>query len=283
MAMYLFKTFDFLPITAQMASGVNSFVVDGDKRTETWLQPGDSIKIVEGANKDDLVIDHFTYDSGADETTFYTVTNTTYPYTLAAKVYSLRNRIKKNVGFLEGNGEITAFTCTIPEEEEPSEVRKFNAAASYGELLTMGADQDWEWNDPTDQVLLGFTPLMGDTVIAYGPGEWMFSERFLAEGVQEEYTEDLFLYIDTDYDCVYCGLSEAITSEVDVSWFSIGEEVSTDTWDYAASQTFCGFSAGDVIHFRVKMKFPPTSDYSETVRNYYNTALYLGHLTLPTN
>jgi len=283
MAMYLYKTFDELPISSTMESGVGFFTVDGDKRTETWLQDGDTIKIVEGSNEDTLVIDGSSYDSVGDETTFTTTTNTTNPYTLDANVYGLNDRIKKNIGCLEGDGETTAFTCTIPEDEEPSEVRRFATGISYGELLTEGSDQDWEWNDPTDQVLLGFTPTTSDTVVAYGPGNWLFADQFLAEGVQEEYTEDLYLYIDTDYDCIYCGLSEAIESEIDASWFEIGEEVATDTWDYAASQTFCGFSAGDVIHFRVKMKFPATSDYTETVRNYYNTALYMGHLTLPTN
>jgi hypothetical protein len=283
MAMYVFKDFDELPLTATMAAGVSEFVVDGDKRTETWLQDGDTIRIVEGTNEDILVIDGSSYDSVAEETTFTTVGTTTNPYTLDANVYSLRNPIKKNVGFLEGDGVETAFVCSLPDGESPSEVRRFSTGFSYGELLTEGADQDREWNAPTDQVLLDFTPSEETVVVAYGPGNWLFSEQFLSEGVQESYTEDLYLYITTDYDCVYCGLSEVINSEIDSSWFQIGKEVATDTWDYAASQNFCGFSGGDVIHFRVRLAFPPTSDYTETVRNYYNTALYMGHLTLPTN
>lgn len=283
MSMYIFKEFDSLPLTAIVGSGVSSFVLDGDQRALSWLQPGDEIRLVEGTNEDILVVDSTSYNSTPDETTVNTTTSTSFSYTLEGNVYSLRTRIKKQVGFLEGDGLTTAFTCTIPETESPSEVRRFATGASYGQLLTEGAEHDWEWNDPTDQVLLDATPNVGETIVAYGPGNWLFSEQFLSEGVQEEYTEDVYLYITTDYDCIYCGLSEVMTSEISSSWFNIGEEITAGQWDFAASQLFCGFSAGDVIHFKVKMAFPPESTYTESVRNYYNTSLYLGNLTLPTN
>jgi len=283
MSMFLFKEFSELPITTIMAGGLSYFVLDGDQRALDWLQPGDEVRLVEGTNEDVLIVDTSSYNSGTEETTINTTTVTANAYTLAANVYSLRTRVKKQVGFLEGDGLTTAFTCTIPEDEEPSEVRRFSSGTSYGELLTEGATHDWEWNDPTDQVLLDATPSVGETILAYGPGNWMFSEQFLSEGVQEEYTEDVYLYVTTDYDCVYCGLSDVFTSEIDSSWFNIGEEITAGQWDFAASQLFCSSSAGDVIHFKVKMAFPSTSLYTETVRNYYNTALYLGHLTLPTN
>jgi len=281
MAMYLYEDFDSADVHASMSSGVSSLILDGDWTGTSWLEVDDVIKIVEGANDEDLTVTGTSYDPTPEETTVTFAETTSNAYTTAAQIYSLRNQVKKQEGFLEGDGSATSFDVNT----EPSEVRSFKTGTSYGTLLTNSSEtgENWEYNSSTGQVELGYTPVTGETVVAFGAGKWLFSEEFLSEGVNETEYQDVYLYIDTSYDCVYVEANEVISSEISAEWFSIGKEVATDTWDYESNTTFCGYDAGDVIHFRVKMFFPAGSDKQETVRNYYNTRLYLGHLTLPTN
>lgn len=96
-------------------------------------------------------------------------------FSMALKVYkdsACTQLIQTEIGRLEGDGSTTSFTCS----ENPTEVRKFSSSATNGELLTEGTDYTITDNgNGTYTVTLTTAPAEGETVIAIGSGEKIFS------------------------------------------------------------------------------------------------------------
>ncbi|MHA1329509.1 MAG: hypothetical protein ACTSR2_00395 [Candidatus Hodarchaeales archaeon] len=259
-------------------SGTNTCVIDGDVSSEQYLQSGRSVVLITDDTWEKLEVSSVTYDGGSGETTVTFTTTLDNSYQANSALYALAS-VKIQVGSLNGDDATTSFSVSA----QPDEVRKFNAAVPWGIYLQEAdppSGEQWKYNSSTQQVELGFTPTTGDVIVAFAGETWLFDGLFLAPTMSETIEEDIFLEPDIDYDCIYVGFTEYASADVTATWLTLGKEVSPSTWEYYNYHTFCGYSAGTM--FRAKVKAELLNPDAE-IYNYYNVALYLGHIVMPTN
>lgn len=276
MAMTAYTEYISLPIETGISSGTSSLVLAGDQSDVAWLEAGSIVTFIEGTKFEEMEVDSVTYDGIEDETTVVFTENFTESYTTAGTFNKLQGQIKVRSGSLEGNNVDTSFSAA----SLPTEVRIYSSTTPHGSLLAYDSTPGWTYNAGLAQVELSFTPDVGETVVSFGDGNWLFGSDFLCDDVQEEIVSDVYVYLSSEYDCVYAGFNEIESTDVDASWFEIGKEVSEGTWEYHSYQTFCEIDVGDVVHMKVRVTL---LDDTVDIKNYYNTTLYLGHLTIPTD
>lgn len=275
MAVEVYTSFVEIPFTESVSSGQKDVLLSGDKTSETWCQSGQVLKFKEGALYESKIIDVASFDEGSGKTTITFTVNLTNSYTTDGKMWYLNNIIKPVVGSLEGDDNITSFSVGATQ---PTEVRSYKASTPYGALLELGTD--WTYNSGLEAVELGYTPGVGETVIAFGTGTWLFSDVFLAVDFVEENIKDVYLYCDYDYDTLYISTNEKIAADLGASGFTIGKEVTEGVWDYYNNQTISDIEQYDVKHIKVKKIL---DNESAEIKNYYNVTLYISHIQMPTN
>lgn len=283
MAIKAYLSFDELVTDHQILIGDDFVIFDGDQTGIEWMDG--VIRLVNGETTEEVNIIDAVYDDVEDETEFTFAAGSTATYPIGSKIYKLQSPVRYICGRLVGDADQTSFVCTLTQLEVsggPSEVRKFLDGSEFGSLLTRADDgtADWRWNSSLTQVELGYTPGIGETVVAFSQGVPLFNDKYLAENVAEVNTIDVYLYLTTHYDCVFAGFDEIMSTDVGAEWYKVLKEVSPDTWEEYSNQTFCGHEINDVVHIKVKNYL---IDAEAAVRNYYNISLYLGHLEMPTN
>lgn len=261
-----------------VSAGATTCVVDGDVSSIAYYQTGKKVVLTSGDTWEKLEVQGIAYDDVAGETTITFTTATDNAYSAGAYIYGLSD-VKLQVGRLDGDDATTSFSVAA----QPNEVRLYNSASPYGIVLQENdppTGNQWKYNSSTQQVELGFTPTTGDTVVAFSGETWIFNDGFLASELSETMEEEIFLEPDIDYDCIYVGFSEYASADVTSTWLSIGKEIAQGQWEYYNYHTFCGYSAGTM--FRAKVKAQLLNANAE-IYNYYNIALYLGHIVMPIN
>jgi len=269
------KTFS---LKYDVSAGATTCVIDGDVSSDTYLQVGKIVIMIQNDIWEKLEVSAISYDGGNGETTITFTTAVDNSYTAGSYLYGL-DGVKLQVGRLDGDDATTSFSVS----DQPDEVRKYNAAAPWGVYLQENdppSGEQWKYNSSTQQVELGFTPTTGDVIVAFKGDSWLFDGKFLAKDLSESIEEDIFLEPDIDYDCIYVGFSEYASADVTATWLKIGKEVAASTWEYYNYHTFCGYTAGTM--FRAKVKADLLNADAQ-IYNYYNVALYLGHIVMPTN
>jgi hypothetical protein len=275
MAVEVYTTFTEIPFTEGVSNGQKDVLINGDKTSEAWCQSGQVLKFKENNLYESKTIDTVSFDDISGKTTITFTVNLTNSYTTEGKMWYLNNRIKPVVGTLVGDDNTTSFTVGATQ---PTEVRSYKAGTPYGALLELGTD--WSYNSGLEAVELSYTPTVGETVIAFGTGTWLFSDAFLAVDFIEENIKDVYLYSDYDYDTLYISTSEKITADLGASGFTIGKEVTVGVWDYYNNQTISDIEQYDVKHIKVKKIL---DNESAEIKNYYNVTLYISHIQMPTN
>jgi hypothetical protein len=265
----------------QISSGTDVLIFSGDVAAD-WLDG--VVVLCNGTTQNAVTISTVVYDDIGDETEITFVANVANTFPVGSKLYKFINPLKEACGILDGDADKTSFECVIAAEDlvaGPSDVRKYNSGSPYGISVLRGTSSStYVWNPDLSQVELGFTPAIGDKIVAFSTGVWLFGDAFLAENVVEENYRDVYIFLTTEYDAIYAGLNEFASAEIGPEWYKICKEISPGVWEEYNNQTFVGYSAGDVIHIKVKAFI---FDADTTVMNYYNSSLYLGHLEMPTN
>lgn len=273
MSIYMYGEYNHAALAEEAVSAQATIVLDGDCSGYAWLQATDTVKLIEGTVIEEAIVSTNEYSSGDDETTITFTSNLSHTFSTDGEVIGFAHPIMKVDGFLEGNAVDTSFSVGVVE---PSEVRSYKASTPWGTLLSSGTD--YSYNAGLDEIELAYTPTVGETVVAMGSGEWLLNSDYLAVGLNTLVERDIYIFADSDYDCLYIGMSEWISGDVNADWFSLGKEVSEDTWEWYHYQTICNINTGSIAN--LKIRFNLINSEAE-VHNYYNVPILIGHLQMP--
>ncbi len=165
-------------------------------------------------------------------------------------------RAKQIVGQLNGDGTTVDFVC----EEDPVEVRRYDASKTYGEVLTAGVD--YNYDAATKTVTMTTAPATGETIVALVGDQFLFETQYVISNLADESQRTLEqqFWIEASgynyYDLSISAMDLVSGAGADAAWYQFAPDNAGAPGTYASTATASQLLDGETLSFWAKCIVP---------------------------